>query len=106
MENQNKTELKTGADPVALDTLVSLCAIDYIKKDKEKKAARIKRNEVREEHPCDKQSNPCHLTGSELVDWCDNCKTVQPFYLDYIGKVRAATGARLKLNAIVQRASS
>jgi len=91
---------------VALDTLVSLCAIDYIKKDKEKKVARIKRNEIREEHACAEQSNPCHLTGNNFEDWCEGCKTVQPYYLDYMNKVRAAVGARLKLNAIVRRASS
>ena len=78
---------------------------EYIKKDKERKAARIKRNEIRYEHPCAEQSNPCHLSGHDIEDWCDNCKIVQPYYEDYMSKMRAAIGARLKLNTIVMRAS-
>jgi len=82
-------------------------AMEYYIADCERFNAKKQRATARKEHLCEgefydserDEVRPllCHWSGQKLSDWCDNCKYVQPFHLEYMDTVKKARIAKYKL---------
>ncbi len=86
-------------------------AFAYYKADIERFNAKHQRAAARASHPCEGEHDigdghvepyPC-WRSPVVMDWCDNCKYVQPFYTEYMMAVIEARKAKNKLTRFCKR---
>ena len=93
-----KNELVTLED-------IGAAAMEYYIANIEHFNAKNQRATARHDHLCDADPNsdetPCYYdTRLPFEQWCDNCKYVQPFYLQYIKAARKVAVSKNKLNRL------
>lgn len=88
-------------------------SVDYFNAEKERIKTMIKRAKARDSHNCDchdiyepdtgYHESKCYHSDLPFVDWCDNCKFVQPYHIDYIAAAKKARIARYKMTRRIKR---